>query len=344
MSFKWFYVKQNLVRTYCRGESMILSKESRGIKAQLRIEDELFYYDNDGIHNPSNTKQFKCNSSRCTVFNQAIILQQHDQKKVFILDKNLTPMKIFESNKVNYFAWNNYVRISIDNNRYILKNDYSLESIKIPFLALSIFDNNIIQINEDEQIYSTDVNGKTNWIYQLDNDNFLLSSFLFIGNKMIMPTDKKNIVVLDIENGTELYKIHDLPEHFIVSSNQENIISFEADSTGHNSLVVINLNNGRIILNKQINNLFFEITPRNSTIKGNKLYFTSRFYRPDPKVSNSYVFPHFGRFDLSTYTIDWIEKVANWKQEGQWLDAPIIINNHAFLRGSDENAYIYEIE
>lgn len=319
---------------------------SSNVKNQMHINKEVIYIKDKEIWNIDNGIKISINCERCTVFNGMIIALEVDERKMTIIDHSLKIRNIYESSQdIGYYSVRNFISIDYENELFTITNDFQLEAVVLPFMELYSYQDLIIQREKRSRLHSLTKKGVKNWSYELPYNEVLEpKDLLFANNKCIIPTTNSNLIILNLDDGTELHKLVDVPTSYLVSSNKDKIISFASNVFGDNHLTVIDLNLGKVIHDTTFDDLFYSIRTSRSLVYKDKLYFICEYYRPNPKKDDVRSYPHLGRLDLTSYEIDWIKKVGDWKKEGQMFEAPIVIENRVYLRSIDGRAYIYEME
>lgn len=326
------------------GDPMRLNLVISDVIKQTLLKNEVIYLSKNIVVNADNTKKYIGNFYLSGIFNELIILQEEGDKKIAILDDCLMLKKILSNDSsIGFRSLENSLFIRQDNLVYQLSDALELVKVNIPYFPIHKYKDNYI-LRDKSNIFSLTTTGETFWTYKLcDSETIYGFGINFIDNIVIVPTNNQKLYIIDLDNGVDLYILSNIPTHYLFSKDLMIMVSFAAIASGNNHLNVFDAFSGKIVLEKEYLNLPYDILPMHSSIVGNKLYFVSNRYRPNPKITKEYVFPHIGRLDLKTYTIDWIEKVGDWKKEGQGFESPIIAGNKIYLRDISGKAYVYEM-
>lgn len=314
------------------------------VTLQFKFFNEIYYIVNDEIIDSNTNKKFSINIDYAVAFGEYLFASSAYYPDIHVLNSNFEQIKLFSGKKIAFYPIGNSAIISLNKKPHVLNSDFSLTELSIPYPARYCNNNKFVMLDKS-RLFLTDARGVICWTYTLENnDTIVVRSIHFIDNKAIIPTKNSNLIILNLDNGSELYKLTNVPSDYLLSLNNDKLISFAGNSHGNNFLKVIDLHNAKVVHNSTFNNLFYGFQPFRSSIYKDKLYFICEDYKPDLNVDAYYTFPHLGRLDLKTYTIDWIKKIGDWKREGQNFEAPIVIDNHVYLKSLDNRAYIYEMD
>lgn len=310
-----------------------------------QLNNEIYFLLKNSIINPMKNIKLNGHYYKLECINNMVFMQEENDKNVIILDEKLCPIKTFSNSvSIGFRSLENAVILKDDGVLFLVDTSLNLTKIELSHKPIYYFCSKFI-LRDKNSLYSSDGKGNIHWSYTLpDNDTIDASGLCFSHNIAVIPTKNKKLIFVNLYDGSELHKLSDVPNSYLLSSNNDKLISFAGNSYGDNFLKVIDMNHAKVVHDSTFNNFFYGFRPSKSSIYKDKLYFICEDYKPEPHIDAYYTLPHLGRLDLKTYTIDWIKKIGDWQREGQIFEAPIVIDNRVYLKSLDNRAYIYELD
>lgn len=201
----------------------------------------------------------------------------------------------------------------------------------------------LVFTNLNRTVYVRYDNDSGEKIWSLDfSENRVNGSVLLINHILVFSTTNQDLIGIEIETGKELWRLSNCNMHHQQQPNTNYLVGLSANSFGDNFYQVIDPISGMKIVDKKLENFYYETRPNKACVTATHYYFISNVLG-DGTGTKSERITHLGCINLQTHEIEWIEKVGTTSDRQSEYQKPEINNNKIYLLDGEQTLHIYEL-